>query len=650
MSKGKDTSLVKVALGITLARMAAAAFHGGRRLAWRWRRVLTPLYVGIGLWLFATIAHWVAPGWWPLVLAVPLAGLVAAVLGPRLGDRWRAAVMKLVPEGLDRGKDGVLDRSPERIYLAALCTFVGTYLAVRIGWGASVFTEKVWQIGVLVLGGIWWWHRRVRVAGKADRYARKWPKITRGEAKSIELRALQGSKVVQAISLGSIAKLRIKLEESITPEQVSRCCASLASFMPRMRPNSVFYSPDEASARHVWFTFIPADPWKGKIAHPLPEAGSTSLRELGFRFPMGIYATAQELVYKLQHTLVVGQSGSGKSIWLHSLMVWLCACRDVVILGIDMAGGATLGVWRRVLALPLATDPDEARHILERVLAVIEVRERQLGLDSENSDDADDEFQPSRERPWIVLIVDEFPDLVAASAAEERTVQVVDPLTGKTSTRNLEPIVSLIGRIGKRARKCGVRVVPAAQNGSKPDVGSKEFQAQLKSVVGLGLDPHASRVLWGELAKQGWNSAGLRNGQFLVRDEDHPRPEIAKGYFVSTKDRRTTVDRAVELGRPVLEPTAWAALTGTGTHDTEHMIIDMVTPETEELEPVVRFLRDEGARKADELEGLPGMPARATIFRRLKRAEQLGQAVSEGGVWRFIPPEERAEQTATADR
>lgn len=636
MSKGKDTSLFKVALGVMLAKALIAMAHGGRRLAWRWRRVLTPLYVGTGMWLFAVLYRALVPGWWPLVLAVPIAGVVLAVLGPRLGDRMRSVAMVLVPEGLDRGQDGVLDRVPERAFLAVLCVWSGTWLVLRIADGPSVVSGAMWQLGVLVLGGIWWWHRRIRVAGKADRYARRWGKITRGEVKNIELRPLAGSKVVKALSLGSIAKLKIKLEASMTPNQVSRCVDALASYMPRMRPSSVFYSPDEHSAKHVWFTFIPADPWKGKIPHPLPAAGSTTLRELGFRFSMGIYATAQELIYQLQHTLAVGQSGSGKSIWLHSLMVWLCACRDVVIVGIDMAGGATLGVWRKVLALPLATDPDEARHILERILALIEVRERALGRAAELDDDAEDSFVPSPETPWVVVMIDEFPDLVAADA---------DRPSPGPGQKPVPSIVQMIGRIGKRARKCGVRLVLAAQNGSKADTGSKEFQAQLKCLVGLGLDPHASKVLWGELGKQGWTSTGLKNGQYLMRDEDHPRPETAKGYFVGTRERRTVVSQAMEIGRPVCEPTAWAALMGTEGH----LVIDMPTEPVEELEVVARTIRDEYPEgvKADDLEGLPGMPARATIYRRLKAGSTRGVLASIDGVWHYVPADKRRDSELT---
>lgn len=610
MSKSKGTSLWKIVFGVLIAAGIKHGLRGGRRLAWRWRRLLTPLWVGFGVWLLAVLVRWNWSGWWWVVLVLPALGTSLAVLGPQLTDRVRTVVMVLVPEGLDRGKDGVLDRPAERTYLAVLLTYVGAYLALRIGAGGSGLSAGVWCFGVLVLGGIWWWHRRVRVAGRADKYARKWGKIQRGETKAIELRALEGSKPVKVLSVGSIAKLRIRLAAGMTPMTVTRAVDALASYYG-LRPGAVFAHADDDSGRHVWFTFLPKDPWKGKLTHPMPEPGSTTLREMGYRFTMGLLADATELVYKLQHTLIVGQSGSGKSVWLESLMIWLLAPRDAVLVGIDMAGGATLGMWRRVLALPLATDLDSARWTLERVLAVIEDRERQLGLAKEGGSD-DDEFQASEDHPWLVLVIDEFADLIAAGGKE---------------------VITLLGRIAKRARKCGARLVFLSQNGSKDDLGSKEMQAQLKALVGLGLDEHESKVLWGpSLTRQGWVSTHLKNGQYLLRDEEHTTPAIAKGFYVHARDRRAIIATAA-TSRPVLEPSAWAALTGT-----EGIIIDMPTEEPEDvLDEILGILAESGPRRAEDLAALPGMPSRATVFRRLRLHAEHGRCYSQDGVWHYGP-------------
>jgi hypothetical protein len=622
MSKKQSTPLLRIVFGVLLARGAVGLARGSRRLAWRWRRVLTPLWVGLVVWSCAVLVRGTAgPEWFWVPVLLPVLGVVLAVLGPRLGDRYRTAVMVLVPDGLDKGKSDVLDRPAERTYLAVLLTWVGAYLALRIGDGSSVLSGTLWQLGVLVLGGIWWWHRRIRVAGKADRYARRWGKITRGETNAIELRPLMGSKVTQVKSYGAIAKLRVKLAAAVTQTQAERCQEALASYMPKMRPNSVFFARDEHSAQHVWYTFIPQDPWKGKIPHPLvesPPAEPLTLASKGKRFAMGVKADATEMIWKLQHAIFVGQTGAGKSILLESLLLWLMAFRDVCLVGIDMAGGATLGMYRRVLALPLATDEDQAKLVLAAVLDVVRDRERSLDLAKQDQDDAADEFQPSQDHPWLVLIIDEFPDLIAAGGKD---------------------VAVLIGRIGKRARKCGVRILVLSQNGSKEDVGSKEFQAQLSSIFGLPLDVHASKVLWGNLERQGWVSSQLKTGQFLLRDPDHQTPEITKGFFVSTRDRKAKIQEAVDAGRPMLEPSAWAALTGTQTM--EGMVIDMeMEPEPEQLDPVLTYLRDEGPASAAELEKLPGMPSRATIFRYLRAGEVNGRCHSRGGTWHWGAPEQ----------
>jgi len=619
----KGTSAIKVALGLLLFAGVRKTLTGLRKLAWRWRRVLTPIWVGFGVWLLAVLARWHWTGWAWVVLLLPIAGVVLAVLGPRLQDRVRTVVMKLVPEGLDGGTDGVLDRPVERTYLAVLLTWTGTYLAVRIGDGPSPLSALLWQGAVLGLGGVWWWHRRVRVAGRADKYARRWGRIMRGDTPSMELRALTGSKVVRVVSEGAMARIRVKLAEGITPAQVTRATDSLASYY-KLRPAAVFAAADEHSAGHVWFSFLAKDPWKGKIPHPMPKPGSTTLRELGFRFTMGITAAGADVKFKIQHALIVGQSGSGKSVWMESLLIWLLACRDVVIVGIDMASGATLGMFRKVLALPLATDLETATWTLERVLAVIEDRERQLGIAKEQEDSDDDEFQPSPDRPWIVVIVDEYPDLIAAG------------------DKNL---IKLIGRIGKRARKCGVRIMPVSQNGSKDDLGSKEFQAQLKAVLSLGLDAHANSVLWSPAqVREGWNSANLRTGQFLLRDEDHTRPEIAKGFYVVPRDRRAIIAEAAQ-DRPALEPTAWAALTGTDGA----IIIDMPAEDPQPSDVILRTLYQEGPMSADRLAQLDGMPSRATVFRRLARFAAEGLAWSDGGEWHYghKPETGRADESAS---
>jgi hypothetical protein len=636
MSKGKQQGgALDIAAGALMAKFSIWALgklgKGTRRLVFRWRRAISPvLFAGL-VFLLAVVLRETVPWLWWTAAVLPVCGGLLAYFGPVLSERWSGLVTRLVPAGLDRGRDGVLDRPVERIYLAAMLTTIGTYLAVRWGFGPSEFTGWTWKIGLLVFGGSWWYHRRIRTAGRADRVAKRWTKFTRSDTCPANLKPLVGSKVLSATGEGRNSVLKVRVADAGTAANVERLGNPLAAYF-KMRPGSVHIKGDMVDAGVAWFTFMPKDPWSGKIPHPMPEPGSISLKSTRGRFKMGELANGDDLIYQLQHTLAVGMNGSGKSIWLHALMAWLVACSDCLVVAIDMAGGATLTVWRKALSLPLATDLDSAMVVLNSVFAVIADRERQLGVASELDDDAADSFEPTRETPWMVLIIDEFPDLLA----EAKTAGVE------------KQVITLLGRIAKKARKCGIRLFFASQNGTKVDLGSKELQAQLRAIVGLQLDVQQSKNLWGEQMRMGWNSTILQSGQFLLKDDEHTMPAIAKGLFVEMKERREQANKASELHKQ-LEPSANAALIGMAG---SYLPPEIVVP-AEPGDPILEYLATvdgTGARAADIVDLVPGVGSKATVFRRLGRLKEEGLAHSRGGVWHAGPdtrnPQDRADESA----
>lgn len=648
--KGAIATVAETAMGVLLASATAKGFKKTRKLMFRWRRALTPVWTGFFIWLSCVIMRWQIPQWWWTVLVLPVLGLTAAILGSKLSERWARVVMALVPDGLDKGKDGVLDRPVERIYFGSLMVVIGTYMSTRIALGPSEFTGWVWGLGVGLWGGSWWYHRRVRVVGRADKFVKRWPTLSDKDTVPYRLSPLVGSKVIAAKSRGRTSVLTIELAPSQTADAIAHLDRSIASFY-NLRKGSVFISDTAEKARHVVITFLPKDPWKGKIPHPIVmegiKPGETSLRVMLKKFSMGVYAYGEQLMYELQHTLVVGASGSGKSGWLHSLMMWLTACEDCIVVGIDMAAGATLGVWERALALPLARDVDQAVVILERVLGVIRDREIHLGLKSEDEDDAADSFEPRPGSPWLVLVIDEFPDLLAEAK-----------MTKTSDGGNLEKrVILLLSRIAKKARKCGIRMVLASQNGTKADLGSKEMQAQLRAIVGLTLDMQQSRNLWGTLMQSGWKSTDLSLGQFLLKDDEHTSPDIAKGYWVDNKDRRTHVKAAAELHKQ-MEPTANAILMGLSEADD---FIDAEVADEEQLgreRDVLDYLRTSGPAKATTIsdtlkkaagEGDEHGTSRASVYRYLKALSDRGLVTPDTpsqGVWAAVeevPAQRRTE-------
>lgn len=637
MSRGKN-SIFGIATGVALSQGLPSIVHKFRRMAFRFRRVLNPLWTAMFVWLVAAVCHWNVQAYWALALVLPLLGVGLAWGGPHLSERWARVVMKLVPDGLDKGKDGVLDRPVERIWLCSVLSYIGFYLAVRIGWGASELSGWLWWGGLILFGGTYWYHRRIRVLGKANKYVKKWTRFADRDTCPPRLVSLIGSKIVKAeVSPGgTVVTLVVKLPEGQTAESITHLDEPLDSYF-NLRKGATTITEYGDKARYALVKFVPKDPWADKIPHPLPGPDEISLAGTGGWFPMGLYAHGEPLVYKLQHTLLCGTNGSGKSGWVHSLIAWLAPCRDVVLLGIDMASGATLNVWKKMFALPIAKDVDSALIILEKIFSVIKHREEVLGKASEEDDEAADSFVPSKKTPWIVLIIDEFPDLLAEAAATERLDS-----KGNVAGNMLDLIVRLLGRIAKKARKCGIRLVFATQNGTKVDVGSKEMQAQLKAIVGMRLDQSQSRNLWGNLAHAGWKSTDLGLGEFLLRDEDHTNPDSAKGYWVDNAARRKVVSEntgPTGTREVYLEPEAWSLLMSeTMGADIEEEVAAAEPTEVDlRWDRVVRYLEDHyaeyrnGVRAQTLVEDLE-IP-QSTLYRDLDKLKAAGRVQSLKKWW-----------------
>jgi hypothetical protein len=579
----------------------------GRRfriLAFRWRRALTPLVVGFLVWMAAAIWSAFDPRWWSLLaLALPVGTGVLAYFGPVLNEQWSQVVTKLVPAGLDRGKDGVLDRPQERIYLATFGTAIGGYVAVRSAFGGSDFTLWWWRISVLVLGGLWWHHRRVRSAGRSERIARKWNRITDRDRCPDNLKAIAGTRVLSSKSRGRAAELHVRLPEAATFAVLQRSMDALHSFY-KARPDSIFPHRDLNKSNQAFITFQPKNPWEGMLEHSAPEVGTYSIRSLGKKLELGIYSDGEEIVWHISHAGIFGQAGGGKSGLLHNIIRWLAGATDAIMVGIDMANGATFNAWREAFALPIARDFDHAVLHLEAVMRFIEARESRLGSDAMDDDDAD-QFEPTDAEPWLFLLIDELPDLIA----------IAREMGEKESQVSWEKYVNgLLGRIAKKARKCGVRIIIGSQNATKEDIGKTEFRGQLVTTVGLLLSEQQNKNLWGNEVRLGWTSIGLGQGEFRLRDPEHQNPRVAKGWWVPKADRRRAAIEAAKLAK-MAEKEAWDALIGM---DSVVVVVPGEVVPARERDAILRALDESatGILSRSELSEITGL-SRSQTYKRL---------------------------------
>lgn len=532
------------------------------RIAWRFRAGLAPLWLAVAT--AAAGSWWPWAWWWPITAAL-VAAPALNWAGDRLAPRWQTVLARFVPDRWDDGRRGVLDRPTERAYLALQVLACGSWVSWLALHGWDSVTDTVYAGFVAVLAAPWWWHRGFRRrTTRISRWVRRWAHVAEA------IKEFQGSRVVGSSGDRAVTELKVMLRPGQTIDHVGDRALQVASALsPRLRPGAITLAPGDA-ARQVVVRIVPRDPWQGVITHPRPEIGTIDLDREDAVF-IGSLEDRTPLMHRMrQHTLTVAQSGSGKSVMLDTLIAWMAIARAPVV-AIDMAQGVSLGEWQPVLAAPLATDMRSAFELLRGVMNVVEHRER--------------EMRRLKAKTWphadLFVPIDEFPTLVRVG--------------GKN-------VISLLTILAERARKTRVWLYPASQNGTRDDLGSTEFRAQMMCQLGGRLDKHMNSIMWGDLAKQGWDGTGLANGTWLLRDAARNIPRVAKGAFLSEAEQIKLVREAtrVEGARAVLDQGSAAALCGTPVSE----------PMGTRLATADRDTDDDDGRRAHQS---PGQPRRVTV-------------------------------------
>jgi DNA segregation ATPase FtsK/SpoIIIE, S-DNA-T family len=274
-----------------------------------------------------------------------------------------------------------------------------------------------------------------------------------------------------------------------------------------VRPRSVRLEEDPGRARQVLVRVVERDPHAAPIPWAGPQASS-------IRRPLqpGVWETGDPVAVSLahQHTLLVGATGSGKSMLLNILVGELVAAGDVVCWGVDFKGGAELGPWRACLGR-VATTPTDTEQLLQAAVAVLDARMGELGRLGRR------ELAPSRSTPALVVVIDEHAELVARCG---------------------RPALEAIDSIAKRGRAASVTLVLANQRATMDLLGSEILRANLRVRFCLGVeDPGEVSLALGLGGKKDWPPELLdAPGKFYLRARSQglnsPRP--ARGYLATT--------------------------------------------------------------------------------------------------------------------
>ena len=235
-------------------------------------------------------------------------------------------------------------------------------------------------------------------------------------------------------------------------------------------------------------------------------------------------------IAKMPHLLIAGATGSGKSVFINTLIMsilYKAHPDDVKLIMVDPKV-VELSVYNGIphLLIPVVTDPKKASGALN--WAVMEMTERykkfaDLGVRdlkgynekvSVVEDSGDERF---KKLPRIVIIVDELADLMMVAPGE---------------------VEDAICRLAQLARACGIHLVIATQRPSV-NVITGVIKANIPSRVAFSVSSaiDSRTILDGSGAEK-----LLGNGDMLFFPSGFPKPIRVQGSFVSDKEVGAVVD------------------------------------------------------------------------------------------------------------
>ncbi|MFI9556128.1 cell division protein FtsK [Nonomuraea endophytica] len=566
--------------------LAPRIIGGIARYLWRYRSEFAPattlaLLAGAGVAL-----HEFYRLWWATV-----AGITVVFAGALLvGGQWVN-----------------LSRPIERAYAATATAFAGGWLAAATALGPITKPlPLVLGVGCVLLAVPWWAHRRRRARVRVERTLAAWPDIA-------EAVGLAGSRVQSALVDVWGYRVRLGLGLGQTVEDAITAIPRLESALGSTRGGVRVQPVVSKKANRADLRVIETDPHADAIAWPGPSITSiTQPVKLG----LAEDGTPVRVLLLRRHGLFGGVSGGGKSAGLNVLLAELTACPDVIVWAVDLKRGMELMPWASCIDR-LATTPQEAEALLRDAVIILDGRADDLTQRGQRV------WEPSPERPALVIIIDEYAEL---NSEAPQAIIYADS-------------------IARRGRAPAVNLLVATQRPSKDAMGKSAVRAQMDVRICFRVrEPRDADLILGQgMVKAGWHAHKLdAPGKFLISAPEHDIPHRSRTYLLDDARVQATAERHAEL-RPRLDAVSQAAL------DTSESPSDAPARENR---PSPRHAREKGRERADStlwalLRDAPpdgvtvddmitatGM-SRPTVYRRLAALEKQGRASQVGkGRWR----------------
>ena len=479
------------------------------RALWRYRSELVPVAATVGIVIAAVTLHRSHPAWWPWLMVVTFADVIALVLPAprRLRKEWP-----------------FLTRTAERLYAAAVSAAAGGWLTAATALGPATPPMPVLAVILAVACAVpWWASRRRRAKVRLERTLESWPEIARAVG-------LAGSRVMSAMVDLWGWRARLRLARGQTIRDVIAKIPAIESGLGTFRGAVRVYATPNNYANRCELRVLDADPHADAIPWPGPSV--TSITE---PIDLGPFEDADpcRVSFLRRHVLFGGATGAGKSGGLNVLIGNLSACRDVVLWGIDLKKGMELGPWLRCLDR-LATTSGEAQVLLADAVAVLEARAAALAEQGQRV------WVPSPNMPALVILIDEYAELV-------------DDAPG--SIRHADSIA-------RRGRAVAVSLVAATQRPTQKAMGHGAVRSQMDVRICFRVRERkdVDLILGQGMLAAGWQAHTLdAPGKFLVSAAEHDTPRRGRAFLITDEIVASTARAHSEL-RPDLDEVSRQAI------------------------------------------------------------------------------------------
>lgn len=234
-------------------------------------------------------------------------------------------------------------------------------------------------------------------------------------------------------------------------------------------------------------------------------------------------------ITKMPHLLIAGATGSGKSVCINSLLLSLLyqnTPKELKLILVDPKR-VELSPYNAVphLLSPVIVEPDKTVSALKWAVAEMENRYRTLEQAGKRTVAEYNSARGKEGMPYIIIVIDELADLMAASANE---------------------VEALICRLAQMARAVGIHLVVATQRPSV-DVITGLIKANITTRIAFSVVSNAdSRTI----LDQGGAEKLLGMGDMLFISAETPKPKRIQGSFVSEKEVKSVTGFLKDQGEP----------------------------------------------------------------------------------------------------